>query len=88
MNTSLHCFSPILMNADPSSLWTIVGFGGLLLILLMILKEGKPRSMPTVVERQTKQQWTDDPKFAETRRKAVAAAFAYHQQSTPQGPSK
>ncbi|MDF3127996.1 hypothetical protein P0Y35_02180 [Kiritimatiellaeota bacterium B1221] len=76
------------MSADSSSLWTLLGFGGLLLLLLMILKEGKPRTMPTVVQRQTPQQWTDDPKFAEARRKAVAAAFAYHQQSTSKGPTK
>ena len=88
MSTTILNIAPILMASDPSSVWTIVGFGGLLLILLMILKEGKPRSMPTVVMRQTPQQWTDDPKFAEARRKAVAAAFAYHLQTTPKGPSK
>lgn len=78
MSTYLLFFIPILMNAEASGLWTLLGFGIILLILLLILKEGKPRSTPSVVKTQTQQQWTDDPKFAEARRKAVAAAFAFH----------
>jgi hypothetical protein len=66
------------MMTEPSGLWTLLGFGAILLILLLILKEGKPRSVPSVVQSQPLQQWTDDPKFAEARRKAVAAAFAFH----------
>ncbi|MGA0333006.1 MAG: hypothetical protein ACO3N7_05760 [Kiritimatiellia bacterium] len=67
-----------LANTDSASLNTLLGFGLLLLLLLVILKQGKPRGGPTVVKSQSPQDWTDDPKFADNRRKAVAAAFAYH----------
>lgn len=71
-------FIPLLMNAGESSFGALIGFGILLLVLLMILKQGKPRSQPTIVQSQTPQQWTDDPIYAENRRLAVAAAFVYH----------
>jgi hypothetical protein len=76
------------MISDGPSLWTFIGFGVFLLILLMILKTGKPRRMPTVVQSQGSQQWTDDPVYAENRRKAVAAAFATHIHANSQGSSQ
>ena len=57
---------------------TLLGFCLVLLLLLLILKQGKPRIDTTVVTSQSPQDWTDDPEYAENRRKSAAAAFAYH----------
>jgi hypothetical protein len=76
------------MNAETPSWEVLVGFGVLLVVLLLILKGGKPRTMPTVVQSQTPQQWTDDPISIENRRKAVAAAYAFHLNTPSEGPTK
>jgi len=68
---------------EPEVTWgTFVGFVLLFLALLLILKQGKPRPSPRVVESQRPQNWTDTPYFAERRGRAVAAAFALHHHLT------
>ncbi|GEM_PF-5818621 len=75
MNTTLLALSS-------TDIGPIIGFLVVLILLLWILKGGKPRSEIPVVESDPPQFPSDSPHYAEHRRKAAAAVMALHLSKT------
>lgn len=65
-------------EAQPPSVWAVIGFLVLLGLLLVILFRGAPNIMPEVGSGHPPRTWTGKPVETARRKRAAAAAYILH----------
>jgi hypothetical protein len=65
--------------------WPILGFGLLLLLLILVIARGKPRQEPSVVISDPPIRQLNDPIYIRRRARAAAAAVVMHRKRHANG---